>query len=379
MLKITFFSNYLTHHQIPVANELYKRINNNFTFVACQPMENERKEQGWNLESAYPYELKAYGSDENREKAIELARSSDVVIFGAAPRQYLIERLKERKLTFRYTERYFKKTRWEILNPRVLRNKLLYDFRYRNKKYLHVLSAGAYAADDCRFILSYPGRIHKWGYFTESTSLSLSELNNIKSNAKKEKILWVARFIDWKHPMIAIKIAEALVDKGINFELTMIGEGPLKHKCEKYVADKCLQSYVVFTGTCNREKVKKYMSEASIFLHTADRNEGWGAVINESMSNACATVVNKKVGAASYLIKNNYNGFTTDGSICNYVNCIERLILDSNLKENIAREAYNTVQKIWSPTNASKNLIDLIEKLLQGKENDLNEGPCSKA
>lgn len=42
-------------------------------------------------------------------------------------------------------------------------------------------------------------------------------------------------------------------------------------------------------------------------------------------------------------------------------------------------EAYNTISKIWSPKNAAKNLLKLTENLLNDKNNDISEGPCSKA
>lgn len=376
-MKVTFFSNYLTHHQIPVSNELYKVLGDNYKFISCEPMQSERAELGWSLSSTYPYEIKAYISEETKQEAMKLAIESDVVIIGAAPREYLKIRINQRKLTIRYIERYFKKSRWKILNPREFRVKFLYDFCYRYKKYVHVLCAGAYAAEDCRFIQSYPGRMYKWGYFPENSKKSFEELINIKS--KKIKIVWVARFISWKHPMDAIKVCEKLVKKGYNFEMKMIGTGPLEEECKNYVSNNKLSKYIKFEGACNSKEVQVYMSKSHILLHTADRNEGWGAVINEAMSNACAIVANKMVGSVSYMIEDGYNGLITDGTIDKYVSCIERYILDSDFKIDIAKSAYKTIHEIWSPENAAKNLIKLAENLLYKKENNIIDGPGSKA
>lgn len=378
-MKVTFFSNYLTHHQIPLSNELYRILGDNYKFVSCEPMEEERKNQGWDITSVYPYELRAYLSEQAKQEAIKLALISDVVIIGGAPREYWIPRVKENKLTIKYTERYFKESRWKILNPRNFRAKFLFDFCYRNKNCLHVLCAGAYAADDFRFIYSYPGRMYKWGYFTKNSDKSFDELMHIKSKSNKVKILWVARFIDWKHPMDCIKVCEKLVQKGYDFEMKMIGTGYLEEKCRDYVKDHKLDSYISFQGVCVPNQVQQYMEEANIFLHTADRNEGWGAVINEAMSNACAIVANKMVGAVSYMIEPGKNGLVTDGAIEEYVNCIEQYLLDNNLKERIARSAYTTIREIWSPENATKNLIELMENLVKEKENTIIEGPCSMA
>lgn len=376
-MKVTFFSNYLTHHQIPVSNELYKKLGDNYKFVACESMEEERSELGWSFTSSYPYELKAYMSEKNKQEAMKLALESDVVIIGAAPREYLKARIEKKKLTIRYIERYFKKSRWKILEPRNFRIRFLYDFCYRNKEYVHVLCSGAYAAEDCRFIQSYPGRMYKWGYFPKNTESSFEEL--IKIKPEKIKIIWVARFIDWKHPMDAIKICEKLVEKGYDFEMQMIGTGTLEEECKTYVLKKGLSKYISFKGVCSPNQVQKYMSESHILLHTADRNEGWGAVINEAMSNACAIVANKMVGAVSYMIEHNCNGLVTNGTIDEYVSCIEQYILDTRFRERISKSAYSIIHGVWSPENATKNLIELMENLLHGKENTILDGPCSKA
>ena len=47
--KITIVSNYINHHQIPMSNELYKRLGDNFAFIQTQPMEEDRVKMGWGL------------------------------------------------------------------------------------------------------------------------------------------------------------------------------------------------------------------------------------------------------------------------------------------------------------------------------------------
>jgi hypothetical protein len=47
-MKITFISNYINHHQIPLANELYERLRENYYFIQTEPMEEERIKLGYN-------------------------------------------------------------------------------------------------------------------------------------------------------------------------------------------------------------------------------------------------------------------------------------------------------------------------------------------
>ena len=46
-MQVTFVSNYINHHQIPVSNELYAQLGDSYHFVQTQPMEEERVKMGW--------------------------------------------------------------------------------------------------------------------------------------------------------------------------------------------------------------------------------------------------------------------------------------------------------------------------------------------
>ena len=49
-MKLTIVSNYINHHQIPMASELYAKLGENFTFIQTQPMEEDRVKMGWGSE-----------------------------------------------------------------------------------------------------------------------------------------------------------------------------------------------------------------------------------------------------------------------------------------------------------------------------------------
>ena len=70
-MKITFVSNYLNHHQIPFCEKLIELTNNDFTFVAMEPMAEERKKMGWGIDKL-AYEIRFSESQEEREKATKL-------------------------------------------------------------------------------------------------------------------------------------------------------------------------------------------------------------------------------------------------------------------------------------------------------------------
>ena len=55
-MRVTFVSNYINHHQIPLAEVLYQQWGDGYRFIQTEPMEEERVQQGWEVDlSAIPY------------------------------------------------------------------------------------------------------------------------------------------------------------------------------------------------------------------------------------------------------------------------------------------------------------------------------------
>lgn len=376
---ITFFSNFINEHQIPFCDAMHKKTNGNFRFIATEPIAEERLKMGFKDRSDdFCYVVKSYESDDSYKKSLDLGTNSDVVIIGSAPDVFIEERLKQNKLTFRYFERFFKEGKIRILDPRVFLSHYKQDFRYRNNN-LHMLCASAYTAPDCRFIFSYPNKTYKWGYFPETDSLPYYKLREIKSKNKKIKILWASRFIKLKHPEDVINLAIRLKKENVSFELEMLGIGELRKEYENIVNNAGLNNAITFTGPFSPEKVREHMQSADIFLFTSDRNEGWGAVLNESMSAGCAVVASKEIGSVPYLIKHGENGLIYNRKDINslYEN-VRKLIYDDALRADIQKNAVDTIKTVWNAETAADRLLTLIDSINNGAEPPFTSGPCSK-
>jgi hypothetical protein len=134
-MKITFFSNFLNHHQLPFCMEMYEYIGEDFKFVATEPVSKERINMGYHdMSTQYPFALNTYSSKKAYEEAVKLGNESDVVIIGSAPRAFIKNRIKKNKLTFYYMERVFKKGRYRVFNPRNFLPMLIKHTINRNKE-----------------------------------------------------------------------------------------------------------------------------------------------------------------------------------------------------------------------------------------------------
>lgn len=379
-MKITFFSNFLNHHQLPFCKEMYECIGEDFRFVATEPVPEERLNMGYHdMSTQYPFALNTYSSKKAYEEAVKLGNESDVVIIGSAPKLLIENRLKANKLTFYYMERIFKKGRHRILNPKTLSYLLLNHSRHRNRN-LYMLCASAYTLADFSLVGAYKNKAYKWGYFPEVKKYDLNELMSLKKQNKIPKLLWVGRFLDWKHPDDAVKIGKLLKDNGYKFDLDVIGTGPMEAQLKNMIDSNNLQNEINLLGSMRPEQVREHMEKANIFLFTSDFNEGWGAVLNESMNSGCGIVASHAIGSVPFLLENRVNGLIyKSGDINHLYENVKHLLDNEDLCNQMGSKAYKTLQSTWNEKEASTRLIKLCQDLLDGNKYYFEEGPCSKA
>ena len=374
-MLIIFLSNTFNHHQMAISNEFYRLTDGNYFFIETQPMSDERKNMGWSLEEQPDYVLHVYKNDIERTKCLNLINSADVVITGMASEKYLIERKKQKKLIFRYSERLFKRKNmyWQI-PLRIIK----YNFQNRKNNNIYMLCSSAYAAFDYNLSLSFKNKTYKWGYFPKT--VRYSNIEKLINEKTVNSILWTGRFIDWKHPEIHIKLAKFLKDSGINFKLTMIGNGIMFDSVKKMINDFELNEYVSLLGVKTPDEVRTIMEQSQIFIFTSDYAEGWGAVLNEAMNSACAVVASHAIGAVPFLIENGNNGMIYENK--NEEDLFEKvkLLLNNSQKRiEISKNAFNTIIEEWNGEIAAQNFIKLINTINRNDINLIDSGPCSKA
>lgn len=386
-MTITFFSNFLNDHQLPFCKEMVKRLGeDNFHFVAHERIDPERIAIGFaDMNEQYPFVVKSYEDKTQEDKAKDLMLNSDVVIIGSYRNMPFDERMKCNKLTFRYNERLLKTGDWRWLDPRVQKSVWMQWTKYR-KRPLYELCASAYTARDLSLFGFPKEKCFKWGYFP-----IVKEYDNIERimQAKKQSdglkhrqdvsILWVARLIGLKHPEYPIQIAKRLKAEGYRFKMDMIGIGNLRDNLQKMIEENELQDCVHLLGGMPPAEVRKHMEAAEIFLFTSDKNEGWGAVLNESLNSGCAVVANRAIGSVPFLLSDGENGLIYDNNIESAYQCVKRMMDDESLRYRLGKAGYETMTKEWCASKATSNLFELIDALQHGKDSCIiKNGPCSK-
>lgn len=382
-MKVTFVSNYMNHHQMPVSDVLYDALGDGYRFIQTQPMEEERLQMGWAMNrETIPY-LKCFY--EEPRLCETLIAESDAVIFGGTDDEsYIAKRLKAGKLVIRYSERLYKTGQWKAISPRGLRKKYLDHTRYR-KSPVYLLCAGGYVPSDFHIVRAYSEKMLKWGYFPATMELEPEKVWEERLALYRQngitQLLWAGRFLDWKHPELPILLARYLKQKKYKFHLTMIGGGEMEPQIRQMVEEMDLGNYVTLAGFQSPTKVRESMLKSSIYLFTSDYQEGWGAVLNEAMNSACAVVTSHAIGATPYLVRHGENGMIfKSGQTGDFFRQVEKLLLEPERMQQLGREAYHTIAGLWNAKQAGERLLTTIRNLqMQDRISFYGEGPCSRA
>ena len=372
-LSVVFLSNYFNHHQKPLSDALFDFLGGNYRFVETGYMAKSRRELGYGGIEYPSYVIRP--DQAFTASTQELIDNADVVLTGSAPEKMLKSRIKNNRLIIRYSERPFKqKPDWKKFLPRLI----LWNLRNPFWKPIYMLCASAYTASDYAKFGMYRGKCYKWGYFPKA--YPYENLDVCIENKKTCSLVWVARYIDWKHPELAVEIGRRLKNDGYSFTISMIGNGPMLNQITATVIREGLENEIQVLGAMSPEEVRTHMEAAQIHIFTSDRNEGWGAVLNESMNSCCVPVANRAIGSAPYLIEDGKNGFLYD-SVDQLYEKVKYLLDHDEERNQMAKAAYETITEEWNAENAAEQFIALASQLLEGKKKPVvpEKGVCSKA
>ena len=374
-LKVVFISNFFNHHQKPFSEAMFELSGGKYRFIAMAKMSKEREKMGWKMSSIPEYVVEY---SQHSEKCDDLIFDADVAICACGYEKYVERRLKAKKLVFMCSERWHK-TGYTPL--KLIKHIPVNFMKYNRFKTCYMLSSSAFTSYDCSRSFTFLNKCYKWGYFPEFIPTNDINAKMSEKHSDKATLLFVSRLIPLKHPELPLKVASRLKSEGIACHLTMIGQGPLKNLLLIYAQENNIEDDVTFIDSVSPEEVRAYMDNSQIFLFTSDKNEGWGAVLNEAMNSGCAAVSSSAIGSSSFLIDDKVNGYIyKDGDFEDLYSKTKELIVDKEKQRTFGINAYNTIAEKWNANEAAKRFIALSNNILSGKDRFLfSDGPCSKA
>ena len=383
-MRISFFSNFFNAHQLPLALEFCAMSEVEYTFVSLLSVGGMTGRSS--LDDDYSFVIKEYEGDEESLLAMRHAIEDDIVVFGdmAGKEGYVRARAKSGRPFFRYAERLLKRGDWwRFVPPKMYRTWNRFG-RYAQAD-MGVLCASAYTARDLSLFGLPAQRCLKWGYFP----LIQSELPYQQCESalpRHMKLCSAQRLIPWKRVELQLHALQRVCKDGIDAKLTIAGDGPEKSSLEALAVKLGIADCVTFLGELSHSDTLHLMHDSSAFIATSDRNEGWGATINEAMGQGCCVIASEEMGSVPYLINNESNGLVFhSGNADELAQCMRRALLDEDYARRLGGEAQQTVCGTWSAREAAYRLFALSQTIIsEGFDCALSEavysdGPLSPA
>lgn len=243
-----------------------------------------------------------------------------------------------------------KKILWIHNEYNKLRYNVKFDFEYFSKADTVVTISDVCKRD---LLKSFPELMTKFQILENiSDSKAIQQKSQISINdeifnsCKGLKILSVGRLTPQKNYQLALKAAKILLNKQIDFNWFIIGEGNLRHELEKLAKDLSVDGVVHFIGL--KENPYPYMQQADI-IAMSSLFEGKSIVIDEAKI-LCKPIVSVNYPTVNDNIENLETGIITDMTPESFAEGIFNLYKDSNLRlrliENLRMLANNNIKEI---------------------------------
>lgn len=361
-MKILFVAQNIDHHKVPFVEELIKYAGEeNVRYATPVRIEQRRINMGFPVYENMNWLLEINHSTQKEFE--DWFGKSDIVICNIREYYQLMEkRLSQQKLTFYFSERWFKAGigKARLLHPKIIH--IVYRFRKLSAyPSFFYLAQGQYAADDFKSIGLCKGHIFNFGYFT-SIKKSISVNRTLPTD--KINILWCGRMMKCKRVDTLVKAFSDIIKIRKQVHLTIVGEGSQQKQIDRLIK-KLPEGSVTRLKLLPTQQVRELMSEADIYVFPSNGFEGWGAVVNEAMAEKCTIIGSNKAGAIKTMIEHNKNGLIF--SVGNH-KVLERQLLylidNPSERKRLQQAAYKSITTEWSPENVCKRFLQVSNAII---------------
>ena len=164
------------------------------------------------------------------------------------------------------------------------------------------------------------------------------------SNQPRLQMLCVGRLTPAKGQVLLVQACAQLRDAGIDFSMTLVGEGPDRGRIEAAIAENDLHDYITLTGALTQAGVRHALSQADIFV-LPSLAEGIPVVLMEAMSSG-VPCVSSPVNGIPELIEHGHTGLlATPGDVNSLVSQLMYLSRDKDIRQKLANAAREKVDR----------------------------------
>lgn len=177
-------------------------------------------------------------------------------------------------------------------------------------------------------------------------------------------LLCVGRLCNAKGQGVLIQAAKILSERGVNYRVHFVGDGPDREKLEAFSLQHGLTEQLTFLGKINHDQVQVLQREADIFVLPSFA-EGIPIVLMEAMASGTPCVTTHITGIPELFTHNDDGLLVRPGNATQLADALEALINDGELRARIANNALQTITRDWDLQNSNARLADIFQQQLQ--------------
>ena len=185
-------------------------------------------------------------------------------------------------------------------------------------------------------------------YSSEDISRYLKKLNIVRPY-----IHFVGSFIPRKKPWESL-LAFQKVASEMDLDFVMIGQGPLKKKCQLFVREKGLLERVHFVNPFSPEDMAKCYQGSQLLLYPSV-SEGFGIPLIEAHFSQIPVMTSSYSGLPEVAGQDAY--YIDPDHIEQFADRLRYALISSGEREEFARRSYQWAQKQWAPSLVIEKLV----------------------
>jgi glycosyltransferase involved in cell wall biosynthesis len=184
----------------------------------------------------------------------------------------------------------------------------------------------------------------------------------------ENRLLTVARLVEKKGYLYGIEAVNKLIEQGYDVEYHIVGTGDRKDWLQQQVTEYGIEDHVEFLGHVSDERLKRELSEASVFAlpcviaEDGDR-DAMPVVLKEAMASETACV-STTVSAIPELITDGYDGLLVpEKEPDELASAIQELLDNPEKRKNIAENGRETVHTKFDISESVDTLSEVFKSL----------------
>ncbi|TYA71433.1 glycosyltransferase [Seonamhaeicola marinus] len=168
-------------------------------------------------------------------------------------------------------------------------------------------------------------------FFTATYSKDEIRPSLMRDYSATLNFMFVGSLVEGKRPLLAIKIVQELLKKGISICFNIYGEGILKLELQDYIVKNNLSNNIILQGNKSKEDIKKAIQKAH-FLILPSKSEGWPKVIAEAMFFGAIPIATQ-ISCVPFMLDFGKRGVLIEPEYESAVNTILQYLKTKDLKE----------------------------------------------